>query len=60
VLSVGCERIARRSWAEQSIRVIELEGQLIRELTLDPSRSYQPISQVCHVHDVPTHVSGTS
>jgi transposase InsO family protein len=29
--------------ADQSIRVIDLEGQLIRELTLDPSRTYQPI-----------------
>jgi transposase InsO family protein len=32
--------------ADQSIRVIDLEGQLIRELTLDPSRNYQPLSQV--------------
>lgn len=46
--------------AGQSIRVIDLEGQLIRELTLDPSRTYQPISQVYDVHDVPTHVSGMS
>jgi hypothetical protein len=29
--------------ADQSIRVIDLQGQLIRELTLDPSRNYQPI-----------------
>jgi hypothetical protein len=40
--------------------VIDLEGELIGELTLDPSRSYQPISQVYEVHDVPTHVSGMS
>jgi len=46
--------------ADRSIRVIDLEGQLIRELTLDPSRSYQPISQVCDVHDLPTQVSGMS
>ena len=29
--------------ADQSIRVITLEGELIRELTLDPSRKYQPL-----------------
>jgi hypothetical protein len=29
--------------ADRSIRVIDLDGQLIRELTLDPSRSYQPL-----------------
>jgi transposase InsO family protein len=29
--------------ADQSIRVITLEGELIRELTLDPSRDYQPL-----------------
>ncbi len=32
--------------ADQSIRVIDLHGQLIRELTLDPSRTYQPLTQV--------------
>jgi transposase InsO family protein len=31
--------------ADQNIRVIDLQGQLIRELTLDPSRSYQPLTQ---------------
>ena len=30
--------------ADQSIRVIDLEGRLIRELSLDPSRNYQPIA----------------
>jgi transposase InsO family protein len=30
--------------ADQCIRVIDLDGQLIRELTLDPSRNYQPIT----------------
>jgi hypothetical protein len=33
---------------------------LIRELTLDPSRNYQPISPVYDVADVPRHVSGMS
>jgi hypothetical protein len=31
--------------ADQNIRVIDLNGQLIRDLTLDPSRVYQPIAQ---------------
>ena len=31
--------------ADQNIRVIDLHGQLIRELTLDPSRNYQPLRQ---------------
>ncbi len=31
--------------ADQQIRVIDLEdGQLLRQLTLDPSRNYQPIT----------------
>jgi transposase InsO family protein len=30
--------------ADQKIRVIDLQGELIRELTLDPSRIYQPIA----------------
>jgi hypothetical protein len=46
--------------ADQNIRVIDSEGQLIRELTLDPNRNYQPISPVYDVADVPTHVSGMS
>jgi len=31
--------------ADQSIRVIDQHGQLIRELTLDPSRDYQPLTR---------------
>lgn len=31
--------------ADQSIRVITSNGELIRELTLDPSRDYQPLGQ---------------
>lgn len=30
--------------ADQTIRVIDLDGQLIRELTLDPTRNYQPLT----------------
>jgi transposase InsO family protein len=29
--------------ADQNVRVIDLNGELIRELTLDPSRDYQPL-----------------
>ena len=29
--------------ADQEIRVIDANGELIRELTLDPSRCYQPL-----------------
>lgn len=36
-------RPAKLLIAEQSIRVIDLEGELIRQLTLDPSRTYQPL-----------------
>jgi transposase InsO family protein len=31
--------------ADQNIRVIDLEGELIRELTFDPSRNYQPLTR---------------
>ncbi len=31
--------------ADQNIRVIDLDGQLIRELTLDPSHTYQPLAR---------------
>jgi transposase InsO family protein len=31
--------------ADQSIRVITLDGELIRDLTLDPSHDYQPLQQ---------------
>jgi hypothetical protein len=30
--------------ADQQIRVIDTNGQLLRELTLDPNRNYQPIT----------------
>jgi transposase InsO family protein len=31
--------------ADQNVRVIDLNGELIRELTLDPSRDYQPLAR---------------
>jgi transposase InsO family protein len=46
--------------ADLSIRVIDSNGELVRELTLDPSRIYQPLGRGCRVRDVPTHVSGMS
>ena len=29
--------------ADQNIRIITTDGELIRQLTLDPSRDYQPL-----------------
>lgn len=31
--------------ADENIRVIDSQGELIRELTLDPSRNYQPLTR---------------
>jgi hypothetical protein len=31
--------------ADRNVRVIDLNGELIRELTLDPRRDYQPLGQ---------------
>ena len=38
-------RVIKLLIADQNIRVIDPNGELIRELTLDPTRNYQPISQ---------------
>jgi hypothetical protein len=46
--------------ADLQIRVIDANGELLRELTLDPSRVYQPLGRTSRVQDVPTHVSGMS
>jgi hypothetical protein len=35
----------RRSSRVLGALVIDLQGQLIRELTLDPTRNYQPLAQ---------------
>ncbi len=53
-------RVIRLLIADQNIRVIDANGELIRELTLDPSRIYQPLGHRSTVQDVPTHVSGMS
>jgi transposase InsO family protein len=46
--------------ADREIRVIDANGELLRELTLDPSRVYQPLGRTSRVQDVPTHLSGMS
>jgi transposase InsO family protein len=46
--------------ADLEIRVIDSNGELLRELTLDPSRCYQPLGRRSSVHDIPTHMSGMS
>jgi transposase InsO family protein len=53
-------RVIRLLIADREIRVIDANGELLRELTLDPSRIYQPMGKTSSVHDVPTHVSGMS
>jgi transposase InsO family protein len=37
-------RVIKLLIADENIRVIDTEGELIRELTLDPARNYQPIA----------------
>jgi hypothetical protein len=46
--------------ADLNIRVISADGELIRELTLDPSRVYQPLGRTSRVQDVPRHLSPMS
>ena len=46
--------------ADREIRVIDANGELLRELTLDPSRTYQPLTPRSRVQDVPTQPSGIS
>ena len=37
-------RIVKLLVADRNIRIIDLQGQLLRELTLDPTRDYQPLT----------------
>ena len=46
--------------ADKQIRVIREDGSLIRELTLDPTRSYQPLGAPRLVHDVVRQASTMS
>jgi transposase InsO family protein len=53
-------RVIRLLIADRDVRVIDSNGELLRELTLDPDHVYQPIGRTSNVRDVPTHVSGMS
>jgi hypothetical protein len=53
-------RVVRLLVADRDVRVIDSNGELLRELTLDPTRVYQPLGGRSTVHDVPTHMSGMS
>jgi hypothetical protein len=47
--------------ADRDIRIIDQQtGQLIRELTLDPTRDYQPLKRTRNVYYVPRHPSRMS
>ena len=46
--------------ADTHIRIIDQNGQLLRQLTLDPTRTYQPLKQPATVQHLPRHVSGIS
>ena len=50
--------------ANKDIRVITAEGELIRSLTLDPTRDYQPLATTSgpprNLRDVVRHVSAMS
>jgi transposase InsO family protein len=46
--------------ADRDIRIIDSQGQLIRELALDPNRTYQPLQSRRNVYDVPRHQSPMS
>ena len=43
--------------AGRDIRVLSSDGQLLRQLTLDPSRDYQPQTRTEGVHYAPRHLS---
>lgn len=53
-------RTIRLLIAGRNIRIIDQDGQLLRELTLDPTRCYQPIHNSPTVHDLPAQQSGMS
>jgi transposase InsO family protein len=44
--------------ADLDIHIIDQHGQLLRQLTLDPNRRYQPLRATASVQDHPRHVSG--
>ncbi len=44
--------------ADTHIRIIDQHGQLLRQLTLDPTRTYQPLKPPATVQNHPRHMSG--
>ena len=46
--------------AGANVRIVATDGTLLRELTLDPSRSYQPLGGRWPVHNVLQQMSGMS
>ena len=46
--------------ADAEVHVIDDNGVLLRQLTLDPTRDYQPMGRIYTVHDVLRQVSGMS
>jgi hypothetical protein len=46
--------------ADAQVHVIDEEGVLLRELSLDPTRDYQPLGKTYTVRDVLRQVSGMS
>jgi transposase InsO family protein len=46
--------------ADAEVHVIDDNGVLLRQLTLDPTRDYQPMGKTYNVHDVLRQVSGMS
>ena len=46
--------------ADAHVRIVREDGQLLRELTLDPSRDYQPHTAATPVHNVLRQVSSMS
>jgi hypothetical protein len=50
-------RPVKRLVADKQIRVIDLNGELMRELTLDPSHDYQPLNASRHVSTMSRDIS---
>jgi transposase InsO family protein len=53
-------QVVRLLVADANVRVVSDDGQLLRELTLDPTRKYQPQKAPYTVHDVVGQVSSMS
>jgi len=53
-------RVVRLLVAGPYVRVVGEDGSLLRELTIDPNRDYQPLNGRWHVHNVLQQASGMS